>query len=554
MATGGWLFSHYRTNRSLAREPWPLGQSALSNAITLAAVAALIAVFAVFATTFAFSEMKFVAGLMLGIVGLAIFLMCGNRRLFALYAVVMLAPLQLGLDFMPISHQGGAQSFILDSADPFLLMLAGYQFNDFRKLRFDGYRVPLPGKLWLFMIALGLITVASGDYKTPAAHEVVRMGKSLLLLLLLVNELRRRKQFRHIAFGLLLGVLIQGTFSAASYASGSQFGLKFLGEETEDNVEELGAATLKGDFAIRRPGGLMGHPNLFAGYLALVMPLGVALMFSPISLRLKGLFVCALVAGQIGLVLTLSRSGWICFALALVSTLALSFLHRSSRRRYLVARAMVIGLVGIMALAASPKILDRIQYSDPESWRSRMEFVDTAKHIIADHPVLGVGLNSYIFAQAPYTRHATYEGLHDFYGRNVPVVHSTWMLTWAEQGTAGMAVFLLIHLVVLFVGFNNLKLKDGFLHAMNVGLLSGFGAIMLDGLVSFFARTEVGGRMYWIVVSLILAIGYWRRTHETSAASAAPAGVASRETDRHAHAWMGARPLAGGSGRKWLVR
>ncbi|MBI2800517.1 MAG: O-antigen ligase family protein [Gammaproteobacteria bacterium] len=555
MATGGWLQSYNLSSFSRARATqalWPFARSPVVNAITLAAVAVLVALFAVVTTTFAFTDMKFVVGLILGLIGALGVLLSGNRRLFVLYAVVMFAPLKLGKNFMPIGHQGGSGSFLLDAGAPFVLMLAAYQFNDWRKARLQGYRVPLLAKLWLFMIALGLVTLATGPFKTPAAHEMVRMSKYLILLLVLINELKRRKQFLHVAFALLLGVLIQSVFSVASYASGSQFGLEFVGEETEKNVEELGQATLKGDFVIRRPGGLMGHPNQFAGYLALIMPLGVALLFSPIGMLLKGLFVCILIAGQVGLLLTLSRSGWICFAAALVGTLTLGFLHRSSRRRFLIARAVVISLIGVVGLAASPKIIERIQYSDPESWRSRMEFVETAKRIILDKPIFGLGLNSYVFAQPPYTRFRTYEGMTGFYGENVPVVHSTWLLTWAEQGTVGMAVFVLIHLQVLFVGLNNLKLKDGFLHAMNVGLLSGFGAVMLDGLVSFFVRMEVGGRMFWFVVALILAIGYWRRTHESSAARAAHACVARDDPGCFARVWMVTRSPATDTRRGWL--
>lgn len=552
MGARGWLGSPRRHNAGLAQDLetlwWP-ARTPAGRALSTLVAATLVGLCAAGATTFAFTETKFVIALCLGLVGALGFLLSGNQRLFLLYAVLLLAPLKLGKDFMPIGHQGGAGSFVIDAADPFWLMLVVCQFNDWRKGRLSHYRVPFVIKLWLGMMALGLFSIAFGAFKTSAAHEVVRMAKYVVYVLVLINELKRRKQFRHVALALFLGVAIQSSFSAVSYATGSQLGLEFLGEETEENVEELGAATLKGDFAIRRPGGLMGHPNQFAGYLALIMPMGIALLFSPISLVEKALFVATLLVGQVGLLLTLSRSGWICFAVGLMGTLALSFLHRSSRRRYLLARALVIALVAMVGIAASPKIIERIQHSDPESWRARMEMIDISQSIIADHPLFGIGLNSYVFAQPPYTRHRTYEGMQEFYGDNVPVVHSTWMLTWAEQGTVGMVLFVLIHLCVLWVGFNNLRLKDGFLHAMNAGLLSGFFAIMLDGMVSFFARMEVGGRMFWIVIALILAIGYWRRTHEARAARIAAARPAEAPGTRGPRQWI----IGGGRRtREWL--
>lgn len=556
MANGRWLLPGKFTNRNLPKDLgtlWPWAHTPVAYAIALTAAAVLIALFAVVTTTVALTKTKFIVVLMLGLLAVASFVLSGNRRLYILYALVMLAPLKLGLHYMVIGHQGGAQSFVLHSTDPLLLMLAVYQFNDWRKLRVRDYRLPLVGKLWLFMIFLGLFSVMNSEFHTPAAHEVVRMSKNLLLFVLLINELKRKKQFQHIALALMLGVLIQSVFSVVSYASAAQIGLEFLGEETEKNVVELGEATLKGDARIRRPGGLMGHPNQFAGYLALVMPIGIALMFSPISLMSKSLFIVALALGQVGLLLTMSRSGWICFAVALISTLGLSFLHRSSRRRYLIARMMIIALVGLIGTIASPKIIERIHYSDPESWRARMELVDTAKRIIADKPLFGIGLNSYVFAQPSYTRFRTYLGMTDFYGENVPVVHSTWLLTWSEQGTVGMAAFFLIHLIVLYVGFNNLKLKDGFMHAMNVGLLSGFGALMLDGMVSFFLRMDAGGRMFWLSVSMILAIGYWRRTYEAGPTSATPERMTIAPRERAARAWLVPGRAASGKGPGWLA-
>ncbi|MCC6706879.1 MAG: O-antigen ligase family protein [Gammaproteobacteria bacterium] len=557
MATGRWLLPARYTNRSLARDlgmlvPWlesPVGYGSVLGVLAILAGIGTVATIVLVLNT-----PKFIALSVIGMLGAASYMLSGNRRLFVLYGFVLLAPLKLGLNFVVIGHQGGAQSFVIHATDFLLIMLAIYQYYDWRRKRVPDYRMPLVGKLWLGMMLLGLVSVFTSEFQTPAAHEVVRMGKNLVILLLLVNELRRKKQFQHLALALMLGVMVQSAFSIVSYSAGSQLGLEFLGEETEKNVIELGEATLKGDAQIRRPGGLMGHPNQFAGYLALVMPIGIALMFSPISTVTKALFIVALGLGQIGLLLTLSRSGWICFAVALMFTLGLSFLHRSSRRRYFIARMSIIALVGMVGLAASPRILERIQYSDPESWRSRMEMIDIAWKIVRDKPLFGLGLNSYVFAQPPYTRFRTYAGMEEFYGENVPVVHSTWMLTWAEQGTLGMALFVFIHLVVLYVGFNNLKLKDGFLHATNVGALSGFIALMLDGLVSFFLRMDAGGRMFWLSLSIILAIGYWRRTYETGAALSAPSRVISDGRDRAARNWLVPQRTGGGGARGWLGR
>jgi hypothetical protein len=70
---------------------------------------------------------------------------------------------------------------------------------------------------------------------------------------------------------------------------------------------------------------------------------------------------------------------------------------------------------------------------------------------------------------------------------------------------------------VIGVAFRNLRIRDPVLHALSVGLLGGFVAIMVDGFASFYVRHEPTGRTFWIAAGLILAIAYWRRTNEENA-------------------------------------
>jgi hypothetical protein len=48
---------------------------------------------------------------------------------------------------------------------------------------------------------------------------------------------------------------------------------------------------------------------------------------------------------------------------------------------------------------------------------------------------------------------------------------------------------------------------------------------MIDGLASFFVRTEAPGRLYWMTVALILAVGYWRREQALTGSAVNPTEV-----------------------------
>ena len=470
----------------------------------------------------------------------------GQLRPICLILVFLFAPLGLRISFHPILHMGGAGAIFIDLVDPFLLLLLFFQWRDIRRQPGRRWRFPPATAFWACMIILGVGTVVIGPLRSTAANEVVRMAKLLLLAVVLVNEVVRRRQFQQITVAIALMMILQSTIALTQYTMGRQLGLKFLGEASDADIEALSAATLlTGDF-VYRPDGLLGHSNLLAGYLAMNLPIAVALLLAPVSRRLKALLVLVLLVGQPALVLTLSRAGWIEYSVAFLLVLGLGALHPSSRRLYLHARAAVLGLALVVVLALTPVIVQRLSDTDPTAVEYRLEWLHTAAKMIVDHPVLGVGLNGYTYLQVPYGRDKTPEAMADRYGVLWPAVHNSWVLTWAEQGTLGFLLWVAVHVSVLRVGVQNLRIRDPMMHALGAGLLAGFIAIMIDGLASFFVRTEAPGRLFWIAAALILAIGYWRREQAQPDAATAQGGdaalpAAGLPVTRKGSRWLPAR-------------
>lgn len=459
---------------------------------------------------------KYVAIALMAALTLMIRPLVGNLRLFSLYMILMLAPLSLRMSFLRFPHMGGAGAMFIEAVDPFMLLLLYYQARD----RLNGighlYRFPPACALWTALIVLGIGTVLFGPLRTTAANEVVRMLKLLLLALLIVNELILRRQFQQAVIALMLGVILQSIIALTQYLLGAQLGLGFLGESSDEDIKVLSEGSLSTREFVYRVGGLLGHANLLAGYLALLLPAAVALLLARVSLRLKLLLTAALLVGQLALVLTLSRTGWVDFSVAFVIVLALGASHPVSRKRFMLARGVIIVATVAIALALSPKIIQRLTEADPNSVEYRIKWLKTARAMIIDNPVFGTGLNTYVFAQLPYADQKTPLEMTEVYGDYWPVVHNSWMITWAEQGTVGFLIYVAMHIAVIVVGLRNLRIRDPMMHALSVGLLAGFVGIMIDGLASFFVRQEAPARMFWIALGLILAIDYWRRNNEES--------------------------------------
>jgi len=490
----------------------PTGEGLDARTLILGLVAGL---FACAAAVLVFQvQAKFVFAGFAGLLSVLLLTLSGNLRQVSLLLVFCCAPLGMRVSFNQFPHMGGAGAIFIDLVDPFIAILLYFQWRDSRLRPSRGWRFPPAAMFALGMIILGLGSVLVGPLRTTALNETVRMAKMLLLALVILNEVVRRRQFEQVTVAIALMIILQSGIAITQYSMGRQLGLSFLGEALAEDVEALATTTLlTGDF-VYRPDGLLGHANLLAGYLAMNLPIAVALLLAPVSRRLKLLLAVALLLGQLALVLTLSRTGWITYAIALLLALGLGAAHPASRRLYSHARGAILAVTVGLALVMSPIILQRISSSDPTAVEYRLEWIGTAFAMIRDNPVFGVGLNAYTYNQVHYGRDRSPEALTERYGSLWPAVHNSWLLTWTEQGTVGFLLWVAVHVAVLRVGWRNLRIGDPLMHALSVGLMAGYIAIMIDGLASFFVRTEAPGRLYWMAVALILAVGYWRERQD----------------------------------------
>ena len=410
-------------------------------------------------------------------------------------------------------------AYTINLADLFLIPLVLYIARD----HFEGRRprIRTSGLVicWGAMIGLGMLNMLLGPYRHIAGHEVFRMLKCLVLFLVIANEVQRPKQFIHVFSALAIGIAFQSMVAMIQFAFRANLGLQFLGEATEESIKYASETTYRGASNVFRVGGLMGHPNLMAAYLALLLPMCLSVVFSRVNALLKAGAVVAVAAGSAALLLTLSRTGWISFAIGFVSLLLLSFMHPILRRRYFLVRAGLIVATAVAALAFSGPIVKRFTQSDPGALSFRYEWNQVAWKMIKEKPIMGFGLNSFVFNMPKYTRYAGPQKMTERFGRNWPVVHNIYLLTWAEQGTIGFLWFLALNIYLLWLAFKNAKnVRDLTLYTMNIGLMSGLIALMVDGLGSFFVRNPSCGRVFWIVAALIVAIYY--REQENRAAEA----------------------------------
>ena len=206
--------------------------------------------------------------------------------------------------------------------------------------------------------------------------------------------------------------------------------------------------------------------------------------------RLMGLAWALILA--VAFVLTFSRGGYL--ALALYGVLTVIKVRPDLRRPLLivgVAVAVVVLLTVVLA-STTPLMKSRFSYRALNYTLQVRSAIFTATfHIIAAHPILGVGLGGYVY------------NLHHFL-EIYP--HDVYMTFWVELGLLGLLAFLYILVTLGVSAWRALSLTSGFEKALIWGVV---GTVVLWGLHGIVDSPYWKNDMaveFWLVVAIAVAV------------------------------------------------
>jgi O-antigen ligase len=452
---------------------------------------------------------KIVGGMIAAAVALGAAFASGNIRLYSLWGLMFSLPFDLSKRFgQIIEKMGGESSFRIEMSDPFLIVLAFFLFRDIYSYRRPGLKIPKLTYAWIAIMVMGVYAALFGRYHLTAAHEVFRMFKVMVLFLVITNELERPQRLLQCTGALALAVMLQSGVGLVQYATHKHFGLDLLGETAAGTLDQLAVDSVRTEKAFR-VGAFMQHPNIFGAFLAVLLPVLIAVFLIQLGKGWRVFFLFCAGLGMASLIATLSRSGWVSFALAGALLMFLMIMHKGLRRRSLLAAGVAMAALGIVALYFSGPIMDRVFESKENAMLSRSEYSATALGMIKERPILGWGLNSYVFVAPPFTKYGAKEA-REKYKNWLPPVHNIYLLWMAETGTVGLLLHLTIVGALLWTAIRNLRVRDELLFSINAGCLAGTIAFLVDGLFSFTLRINSMLRLFWVIAGIIMAIHYWR--------------------------------------------
>lgn len=238
-------------------------------------------------------------------------------------------------------------------------------------------------------------------------------------------------------------------------------------------------------------------PNYAAAIFTLISLLSLGYLFNRKRLIDKSFYGASalFIFSFIALLLTYSRGGFLTFA---GGTIAMFLLLK--KRIYLFCFLTLL-LIGILII---PK---NLHSEGVELWRtasifSRTESASQAIKMFTDHPLLGIGFDSYRYAQKAY---------HFAYGKNWEVSHSgggtdnSLLFVLATTGMAGLAVYLYFGRVLIGHIYAVYKIGN------NVSRTKTLSVIILASLVAMVINSFFINRLFytqilfwmWILLGLI---------------------------------------------------
>lgn len=314
-----------------------------------------------------------------------------------------------------------------------------------------------------------------------ALYETFLLGQSFLLFIYIINTVSKKNDVIFIITCLTLCLAGEG--------------IMMLLTQGLHRTISLGPIYFDYNEVTNRVSGSLGAANVAASFFNLLIPLCCCVLFSTASKRLRQLSAIALLFGGLGLVLTLSRGGWIgtTFSVGICISMALY--------KGWLSRALFIKLIlgfGLLIVACFPLLAERILGDDNGSAQSRISLMQISALIMSDHP-FGVGANNWAVAGQHYADRTNFRE-EWFY-----TVHNKYLLVLTEVGIVGLLAFGTFILTTIRSGWRIIGRSDRLLTPIAWGLTAGICGQQIHMMGEIFnSRSQV--QMLLLAAALIFAI------------------------------------------------
>jgi len=334
------------------------------------------------------------------------------------------------------------------------------------KIRWNPLNWPALGFL---VIGFGQLVFHHTAYAFLTRSELLKMTSYFIVFFLVAQAFRERADLMKVAWFLILLGFVVSLFgiTQAFTSSGEIYWFRRL--------------TLGGD-----PFGPYVNRNHFAGFVELVVPVGLALVvFRGLRNDLYPMAMLLTIVPIGALILSGSRGGIVCFAFE-VGVLALLVRSRKARAgtgTAAVVAVLVLAAIALIAWMGAGKAIERFSKLRPGevSLGRRATMFRGAARVFFDHPIAGSGVGTLV------TVFPQFDTSYD--GKVVDHVHNDYIETLAETGVLGGLCGLAFLWILFRDAQRNFAAEQGhFSRALHAGAITALSGLLLHSLVDFNLR------------------------------------------------------------------
>lgn len=228
--------------------------------------------------------------------------------------------------------------------------------------------------LVLLLVVAALLSVPLALERTIAWNTFTDYAKVIVMFVVMVNVVRTEKRLKVI----LLLTLITSCILSAAAVNDYRLGI-FLRDLDRNRIRGL-------------IGNLFDNPNDLALHLVTMIPIAVGLLLASRGGLKRIFFGCSAVLIVCGVVATFSRGGFIGMVFA-IGTLAFRV---AKRNKWMIVTCLPVALLFFVLLAPG-SYGNRMATTADDSGLARFDELKRSLYVAVHHPLLGVGMNNYIF-------------------------------------------------------------------------------------------------------------------------------------------------------------
>jgi putative inorganic carbon (HCO3(-)) transporter len=326
-------------------------------------------------------------------------------------------------------------------------------------------RRPLPAvfagiSLMLIAAIVSAFRAIEPDKSIP---DVFLLVTAAALFLAIVNVCRTRQQLMVMLGGALAGLLAASLQGVLQQIFGIYSTLGFVANgEVLDRIQ-----------------GSFGHPNSYAGYLTLLMPLAAVVGLSrefPRWLRLLG--GAAAVVAVPALIYSYSRGALAAMIAGVIVWLALT--------RPRTALLVGVGVAIVLVVATPSTIRERFSNTTSNDVSLRTDVANSALDLYGKQPLFGSGIGNFqaAYEQLNFSQNPEQRRLFHTQQLLVPTAApSQYLNTLSEQGLFGLVALGLFTLQTVILTFRVSRSRDPIVRALGLGIgMAIAGAIIYSAL------------------------------------------------------------------------